>query len=111
MDDSLAAMPKVYPAREPKIPPGHPGGVAADILDEQRVSIRAAAAAMGLSHNMLAKIARGEAPVTAATALRFGVYFGNGPELWLNLQQAYDLWHAKRELADELKRIEPLPRD
>jgi plasmid maintenance system antidote protein VapI len=23
---------------------------------------------------------------------------GNGPELWLNMQQAYDLWHAQRDL-------------
>jgi plasmid maintenance system antidote protein VapI len=27
------------------------------------------------------------------------------PILSLNVQKAYDLWHAERELADELKRI------
>jgi len=30
---------------------------------------------------------------------------GNGPGLWLRLQQTYDLWHAERLLADDLARI------
>ncbi len=30
---------------------------------------------------------------------------GNGPELWLNMQQAYDLWHAEREMAEEIAKI------
>jgi len=36
--------------------------------------------------------ARRPEPGNADTALRFGTWLGNGPELWLNLQQAYDLW-------------------
>jgi hypothetical protein len=25
--------------------------------------------------------------------------------LWLNIQRAYDLWHAEREMADEIAKI------
>ncbi len=32
--------------------------------------------------------------------------FGNGPELWLNMQQAFDLWNARRQLADIIDGIE-----
>jgi len=32
---------------------------------------------------------------------------GNGPGLWLRMQQAYDLWHVEQRLKDELARIEP----
>lgn len=91
--------------------PDHPGALAADILDEQRLSARAAAKALGMSHTGLVKVLNGESPVTASTALRFGAYFGNGPALWLNLQQAYDLWHAERELAGALKKIVPIEQD
>jgi addiction module HigA family antidote len=37
-------------------------------------------------------------PVTPEMAVRIGKLCGNGPRLWLNLQTAYDLWHAKRQV-------------
>jgi addiction module HigA family antidote len=43
---------------------------------------------------------------TADTALRFGLYFGNRPEFWLNLQTRYDLKLARRKLKPQIaKRI------
>jgi len=43
--------------------------------------------------------------ITPEMAVRLGRFCGNGPELWLRMQQAYDLWHAERVLADRLERI------
>ena len=43
-------------------------------------------------------------------ALRIGRFCGNGPSLWLRLQQGVDLWSAEREMADELAAIEPADR-
>ena len=60
---------------------------------------------MGVSRQQLHKILAGERAVTAEMAARLGKYCGNGPELWLNLQSAYDLWHAQNSLADELEDI------
>jgi antitoxin HigA-1 len=37
--------------------------------------------------------------ITADTALRLGLYFGNSPEFWLNLQTRYDLEIARRQLS------------
>ena len=31
---------------------------------------------------------------------------GNGPGLWLRMQQAYDLWHGEHRMKDELSKIE-----
>jgi plasmid maintenance system antidote protein VapI len=39
-------------------------------------------------------------------ALRIGKVAGNGPGLWLRLQQTYDLWHTEQRLKDELANIE-----
>ena len=102
------AMAPSRPAGVRKRPPSHPGAAVADILDDQRVSLRTAAKAIGVSPNGLSKVMTGKGPVTPAMALRFGVYFGNGPELWLNLQQDYDLWHARAALGRALSRIVPL---
>ncbi len=38
-------------------------------------------------------------------ALRLGKFCGNGPELWLNMQRARDLWNAEREMTAELAKI------
>ena len=39
-------------------------------------------------------------------ALRMGKFAGNGPGLWLRMQQAHDLWQAERRMKDELLNIE-----
>jgi plasmid maintenance system antidote protein VapI len=41
-------------------------------------------------------------------ALRIGKFAGNGPGLWLRMQQAYDLWHAEHRMAAELSKIETI---
>lgn len=38
-------------------------------------------------------------------ALRLGKFCGNGPGLWLRMQQAYDLWDAERALKAEIAKI------
>jgi addiction module HigA family antidote len=97
-----------YPARGRKVAPPHPGAVAADILEENRISSRAAAKAIGLSANGMSKVLNGKGPVTPDTALKFGTYFGNGPDLWLRLQADYDLWHGREKLKSALAKIKPL---
>jgi len=97
-----------YPARPRKVAPLHPGAVAADVLEERQVSLRQAAKAIGLSPTGLSKVLTGKSPVTPETALRFGVYFGNGPEIWQRLQNDYDLWHAGAAMKAELRKIKPL---
>jgi plasmid maintenance system antidote protein VapI len=41
-------------------------------------------------------------------ALRLGKLCGNGPEVWLGLQQAYDLRIEKKRMAAEIKKIPTL---
>jgi addiction module HigA family antidote len=69
------------------------------------VSISQAAREMGVSRQQLHKILAGDRAVTAEMAARLGKYCGNGPQLWLNMQSAYDLWHAQNALAGELDAI------
>ncbi len=87
-------------------PPTHPGAVLGeDVLPALAMPIQTAAKEIGVSRQTLHRIIAGTHPVTPAMALRLGKFCGNGPELWLNMQRAYDLWHAEREMADEIAKI------
>lgn len=88
-------------------PPVHPGEILReDVLPALAMPVTAAAKHMGISRQSLHLILSGKASVSPGMALRIGKFCGNGPELWLNLQRAWDLWHAKRELAAEIAKIE-----
>ena len=88
--------------------PTHPGAILKDdVIPALGLSVAQTAERLGISRQFLHRILAGRAPVTAATALRLGRLCGNGPELWLNMQQACDLWDAQRELGPELTKIKP----
>jgi addiction module HigA family antidote len=60
------------------------------------------ARAIGISPNRIAEIVNNRRRITADTALRLALYFGNSPEFWLNLQTHYDLKVARKELPPEV---------
>jgi antitoxin HigA-1 len=77
-----------------------------EFLAEYGLSQNQLTKAIGISPNRIAEIVNNRRRITADTALRLGLYFGNSPEFWMNLQAHYDLKLARRNLkpADE-KRI------
>jgi antitoxin HigA-1 len=90
----------------PALPPVHPGALLREeTLPAAGLSVTAAATAMGVTRQTLHSILREAQGVTPTMALRLGKLFGNGPELWLRMQQDYDLGRAKREIAAELRTI------
>ena len=72
-------------------------------------TIKDIAKALGVSRALLYAILDERASVTAPIALRLGAFFGNGPELWLNMQGNYDIAILGRKLATALKRIPLAP--
>ena len=57
--------------------------------------------------NRVSQILAGKRNLSADTALRLGRWLGTGPELWLNLQKAYELDLARQRLGDQIEAIEP----
>ena len=98
-----------YLAKRPvKRAPTHPGEILReDVLPELNLSVSEAARRLGVSRQQLHRILGCTHPITVEMALRIGKLAGNGPGLWLRMQQNYDLWHAEHELARELKKIRP----
>lgn len=100
---------KEYSVGRPlKRPPVHPGEVLReDVLPALGLSVSEAARRLGVSRQQLHRVLACTHPITTDMALRIGKFAGNGPELWLRMQQAYDLWHAERRMVEELSKIEP----
>ena len=62
------------------------------------------AKAIGISPNRIAEIVNNRRRITADTALRLSLYFGNSAEFWMNLQSHYDLKLAKQNLLPKIER-------
>jgi antitoxin HigA-1 len=79
--------------------PSHPGAVLREIvLEGDRPTKSEFAAALGISRQMLHGILTEKHPVTVEMAVKLGHVLGNGPDIWIRMQQAHDLWHAKRNV-------------
>lgn len=90
-----------------KRPPVHPGAILReDILPALGLSVKEVAKRLGVSRQQLHRVLACTHPITTDMALRIGKFAGNGPGLWLRMQQAYDLWYAEHRMKDELHRIE-----
>ena len=97
-----------YSVKRPlKRPPLHPGEILReDVLPSLELSVSEAARRLGISRQQLHRVLACTYPITTEMALRIGKFAGNGPGIWLRMQQAYDLWHAEQRMKDELSKIE-----
>ena len=93
-------------AERPNRCPTHPGTVLREsVLPSLRLTVKGAAAELRVSRQTLHRILVGEVSITPQMAVRLGKFCGNGPGLWLRMQQAHDLWKAERAIADEVDQI------
>lgn len=87
--------------------PTHPGAVLREIvLPALPVTKADVARALGISRQSLYDILAERQPVTPAMAVRLGAVFGTSAASWLNMQTAYDLWHAERSV--DTSKMKPL---
>ena len=104
---------KEYTVKRPiRRPPTHPGEILRkDVLEGLGLSISEAARRLGVSRQQLHRILAGTHPITTEMALRLGKFVGNGPGIWLRMQQAHDLWNAEQRMSDQLSKIEPVTKN
>lgn len=89
--------------------PIHPGEILADELEELGLSAAELARLIDVPANRISQILAGKRNITADTALRLGRYFGTSPDLWMNLQKAYELDMARAEIGPDLERLPQRP--
>jgi antitoxin HigA-1 len=78
--------------------PPHPGEIIKEAyLEPLGLTITEAAKALKVTRKTLSAIINGKAGISPAMAIRLSKAFHTTPQLWLNMQQSYDLWHAQKE--------------
>jgi len=88
--------------------PTHPGAILReDVLPELKLTQTEFAERLCVSRRTVSEILHELSPVTADMALRIGKLLGNGPDLWLHMQQALDLWELEQHPA-RYKPIHPV---
>ena len=92
--------------KESRMSPVHPGEMLREeVLPALKLSVSETARQLGVSRQTLHRIMAGTHSITPEMAVRIGKFCGNGPGLWLRIQQRYDLWHVEQRLRDEIDKI------
>ena len=88
-----------------KIKPVHPGEVLfEEFLKPMEISQNQLGRDLGVSPRRINEIIHGKRSVTADTALRLAVYFGNSATFWMGLQMDYDLEVAEDSISSRIRR-------
>ena len=84
--------------------PVHPGEILRDEIEAAGLTDAALSKALDVHLDRLTMILDGRESLTADTPLRLARYFGATPDLWLNLQQTWELRRAEIAVGQEIMR-------
>lgn len=89
--------------------PAHPGALLREeFLPDLGLTVATLADALGVSRQSVNELVNERRAVSAEMSLRLGMLFGTSPEMWLELQNAVDLWDARQRIKQELAKIRPV---
>jgi addiction module HigA family antidote len=84
----------------------HPGEVLLEeFLIPMKISAYRLAKETYLPQTRISEIIKGRRRITADTAIRFSLFFGNTPQFWLGLQDDFDLEEELRQKGEEFAAI------
>jgi len=87
----------------------HPGEVLMEeFLIPLKITSYRLSKEVGIPQTRVSELTKGRRRVTADTALRLSIYFGNSPKFWLGLQDDYDLEETHLQLEAQLINIRPI---
>lgn len=83
----------------------HPGEfLREDFMKPFGLSINGMALALRVPATRVSEIVHERRGITADTAIRLGIYFGTTPNFWMNMQIAYEMAVAHRDLMPKIHR-------
>jgi addiction module HigA family antidote len=93
--------------RNPNRCPTHPGALLReDFIPAVQRPVSEIAKRLGISRQHLHAILAEKKPVTPRVAVLLGTLFGDGPEIWVRMQAAYDTWQAQHDV--DVSHIKPI---
>jgi antitoxin HigA-1 len=90
--------------------PTHPGEMLLEeFLNPMGLTQRQLADGIRVPYQRINELVNRRRGITPGTALRLAKFFGTSPDLWMNLQLRWDLYHAQEAEAQALERIKRVP--
>lgn len=86
--------------------PFHPGEYISDEMEARGWTQNDLADVLGINRQMLLRLLKGQSAVSPETATKLGAAFEQSPEVWMNLQTAYDLARVAHEGREPRRRAE-----
>ncbi len=91
---------------ELKREPTHPGAILKEeFLEPYSMTQSHLAKALGTSFRAINELVNEKRGITVEMSLRLSKYFGTTPQLWLNLQNQYDLYKVSKKKKEILEGV------
>lgn len=78
--------------------PPHPGELVKETMEALDISARKLAAALDVAPSTVQRLISGKSDVSPEMAIRLAAVIGSSERVWMGMQDAYDLWHAKQNI-------------
>ena len=88
--------------------PPHPGEYIYDsYMEPFNLSCRYLATQLNVAASTLNRVLKKQSGISPEMALRLSIAIGRSPESWLAMQDAYDLWEARKQV--KLDKVQKVP--
>ena len=78
--------------------PPHPGELIKETIETLNLSARALAKALDVSPSTVQRLISGKSDISPEMAIRLSIVIGSSEQVWMGMQDAYDLWQARQSI-------------
>ena len=78
--------------------PPHPGELIKETMETLNLSARALAKALDVAPSTVQRLISGKSDISPEMAIRLSIVIGSSEQVWMGMQDAYDLWQARQSI-------------
>ncbi|CAI0945902.1 HigA family addiction module antitoxin [Serratia quinivorans] len=78
--------------------PPHPGELIKETMETLNLSARGLAKALNVAPSTVQRLITGKSDISPEMAIRLSIVIGSSERVWMGMQDAYDLWHARQSI-------------
>ncbi|AHY05959.1 HigA family addiction module antitoxin [Serratia plymuthica] len=78
--------------------PPHPGELIKETMETLQLSARGLARALDVAPSTVQRLISGKSDISPEMAIRLSIVIGSSEHVWMGMQDAYDLWHARQSI-------------
>lgn len=78
--------------------PPHPGELIKETMETLNLSARGLAKALDVAPSTVQRLINGKSDISPEMAIRLSIVIGSSERFWMEMQDTYDLWHARQSI-------------